>query len=250
MENSRIALIKSLVRRAETGVSPEYMEMARESRIFTDWAASLDPSFDVQGVTVTAVDFKGRNPSTESVMFVRLAVRTAGVPFDQVVELRGGTVVMLVVLRCEGVDYTVLVAQPRLPTGQARLKEVPAGMLDDGQFSGKAAQEIEEELGLVFAENELLDMTVFIYGDLNPELYFSPGLLDERARFFLARRKVTRAELTMLQGKSTGVGAEGEDIVLSVDLLSLMPTQVRDLKSIAAFWLYETVLAIEQRNAL
>jgi ADP-sugar diphosphatase len=144
MENSRIALIKSLVRRAETGVSPEYMEMARESRIFTDWAASLDPSFDVQGVTVTAVDFKGRNPSTESVMFVRLAVRTAGVPFDQVVELRGGTVVMLVVLRCEGVDYTVLVSQPRLPTGRVRLKEIPAGMLDNGQFRGKAAQEIEE----------------------------------------------------------------------------------------------------------
>lgn len=93
-------------------------------------------------------------------------------------------------------------------------------------------------------------MTVFIYGNEDPELYFSPGLLDERARFFLARRNVTRAELTMLQGKTTGVGAEGEDIVLSVDLLSLMPTQVRDLKSIAAFWLYETVLAIEQRNAL
>ena len=248
MENARIAFIKSLTQRAETGVSQEALEMARESRIFTDWVASLDPRFDVQSVKVTAVDFKAK-PSVENVMFVRLAVRVACVPFDQVVELRGGTVVMLVVLRCEGVDYTVLTTQPRLPTGLFRMKEVPAGMIDGGKFRGKAAKEIEEELGLVFAEDELLDMTVFIYGATNPSLYFSPGLLDERAHFYLARREVTRAELTALQGKATGIGAEGEDIILSVIPLSQLLAQVRDMKSIVVFSLFETVLAVEKTRA-
>ena len=248
MDNARIALIKSLTQRAETGVSEEALEMARESRVFTDWVASLDPGFDIQGVVVTAVDFKGK-PSAENVMFVRLAVKTADVPFPQVVELRGGTVVMLVVLHCEGVDYGVLVAQPRLPTGQRRMKETPAGMIDGGKFRGKAALEIEEELGLFFAEDELLDMTVFIYGKTNPSLYFSPGLLDERAHFYLARRKVTGAELVALQGKATGVASEGEDIILNIVPLSQMRTQVRDMKTIVALALYETVQAVEQTRA-
>jgi 8-oxo-dGTP pyrophosphatase MutT (NUDIX family) len=217
-------------------VSVEDLERARTSRIFKEWVDSLEPGFVVGRITITAVDSWGGG-----VRLVRLAIRTADVPFDQIVELRGGTVVMLVVLTCEGIDYTILVKQPRIPSGQWLFVEVPAGMLDDGQFKSTAMKEIGEELGLHFSEEQLTDLTERLPGDGPRELYFSPGLLDEKARFYLAKREVTRDELEALQGKATGKADEGEKIVLMVIPLADLPRYARDMKSITALWLYQNV---------
>lgn len=45
--------------------------------------------------------------------------------------MRGGAVAVLVVLDCNGKEYTVMCRQPRMPVGKANFPEVPAGMLDD-----------------------------------------------------------------------------------------------------------------------
>jgi len=41
----------------------------------------------------------------------------------------------------------LLTLQPRIAAGSLAFPELPAGMVDDGTFSGAAAKEIEEELG-------------------------------------------------------------------------------------------------------
>ncbi len=67
---------------------------------------------------------------------------------------------ILPVLICNDVQYTVMTVQPRLPTGQFDFVEIPAGMLDgSGNFIGVAAKELEEELKLKVAANELIDMS-------------------------------------------------------------------------------------------
>ena len=51
--------------------------------------------------------------------------------------MRGGSVGILVVLECDGTEYTVLTRQARVPMGTANLPEIPAGMLDgSGNFKG------------------------------------------------------------------------------------------------------------------
>ncbi len=214
-------------------------DMALESRIYTEWAKSLDPRFQVTEVRLQAVDFKGNKPSTENVLFVRLQAKFAkqGEPGirQTVVELRGGTAVMLPIFTV-GVKgfsqrFTVLVKQPRLATGNYELPEMPAGMIDGGTFGGAAARELQEELGVTFREDELVDLT--------PQggVYLSPGLLDEQARFYRAERAISIEELDAFQGKATGAVHEHEQITLWVVPLDEVVKHVRDAKALIALQL-------------
>ena len=57
-----------------------------------------------------------------------------------IVFMRGGAVGILVILECEGVEYTIVTYQARVPVGDHNLPEIPAGMLDgSGNFKGVAA---------------------------------------------------------------------------------------------------------------
>lgn len=57
-----------------------------------------------------------------------------------IVFMRGGAVGVLVILECEGVEYTIMTCQARVPVGDHNLPEIPAGMLDgSGNFKGVAA---------------------------------------------------------------------------------------------------------------
>ncbi len=214
-------------------VSVEHVEMAQQSTIFRRWLQSLDPRFAPSAINLQAVDFRGK-PSAGSVLFVRMLVKAANAPFNQIVELRGGTSVMLPILECEGQLYTVLVKQPRLAIGEYEAVELPAGMIDGGTFAGAAAKELEQELDLTFTEKELVDLTPVL-----GTIHFSCGLLDEDARFFLGHKNVSPKELRAMQGKATGVAEEGESITLWVVPLDQMIDRTRDGKAFIAWTLYQ-----------
>lgn len=84
---------------------------------------------------------------------------------------------MLLVLKTKGQpDKIILTLQPRIPVPHFSFPELPAGMLDgSGNFSGKAAEEIKEETGLIIKEDELIDMTELAYGDKWRGVYPSAG---------------------------------------------------------------------------
>mgnify|MGYP001613871791 CR=1 FL=1 len=145
---------------------------------------------------------------------------------------------MLPIFKCAGALYTVLVKQPRIATGDYELAELPAGMIDGGTFAGAAARELKEELGVTFTDNELVDMASSLPGSKGEEIYFSPGLLDEKARFYMVEREVSPDELGKFQGKATGLLAEGERITLWVVPLDAVPACVRDGKTFIALYLY------------
>ncbi|MEK7628078.1 MAG: NUDIX domain-containing protein [Patescibacteria group bacterium] len=188
-------------------VSVEHAGFAMISRIYRDWTASIRPDAGIERVTLDAVDFRGK-PSAENVLFVRMKVRTKGKPFDQVVQLRGNSVGMLVILIVDDKRYTVLTQQTRLPTG-GMLCELPAGMVDSGTFVGAAAKEIAEEVGFVFREQDLIPLS-------REPIYLTPGLLDEAMQFFAIEHHLTQAELDDIVGRVTGVAEEGEVITLKV----------------------------------
>lgn len=223
----RQTTVGGTVLEVETRAAPDddAISFALQSRIYQEWIAALDPRIDVKRIVIHDVDFKGK-PCVEKILFIRMGV-TFETPKDKlanagkaqgdklqqsygIAELRGGTSVMDIKLRCEGRLYDVLVKQARIPIGKLDAVEKPAGMLDHGgTFAGVAVNELGDELDLEFNEDDLIDLTK----ETGP-LCFSEGLLDEKARFFLGVRDVSKAELGAMQGKATGLLAENESIVL------------------------------------
>jgi ADP-sugar diphosphatase len=143
--------------------------------------------------------------------------------------------------------YVILTLQPRIAAGSLAFAELPAGMLDGGTFSGTAAREIEEEVGLKIPESELLDMTAMAVhksestgGErLQDATYPSPGACDEYIPIFLHQKRLPRGEIREIQGRLTGLRDHGERITLKlVRLEDLWKEAVRDGKTLAALALY------------
>lgn len=222
-------------------LSPEE-HYAVNSRMFQNWLTGINPELKLEKVTFTVIDFRShKEPSPESVMFIRLRVTLEDDPHVHIVELRGDSVAMLIRLKCtsDGRVYTVLVQQTRLATGSAQFTEIPAGSIDNGSFIGAASREIEEELGLVFSEDELRDITGPRV-DKNDGIHLSPGLLDESCRFFVAEKEVTTAEILELQGQLHGMADEGEHIkLLVVPYDDILIHCAKDAKSLLAYALYD-----------
>ena len=168
--------------------------------------------------------------------------------------MRGGAVAMLLILQPDDVPadsekdkHVLMTIQPRIAAGSLSFAEIPAGMLDDSaSFSGGAAEEIEEETGLVVKADELLDMSALALADEKSEeqlqkgIFSTPGGCDEFIPIFLYQKRIPRSELQEFQGKLTGLRDEGEKITLKVvKLENLWKEGARDGKTLAALALYQ-----------
>lgn len=205
---------------------------------------------------------------------------TPNVTLPGTIFLRGPSVAMLIVLipddaanahdddDVDDVDdaYVLLTVQPRIATGSLAFVELPAGMLDaDNNFAGKAAQEIEEELGLVIKEEELTCLTdkvaeirrqkqEDVKDDSQEEtlpfaMYPSAGGCDEYIKIFAHEKQVSRAQLREWQGKLTGLREEGEMITLKVvPLEELWLEGGMDAKALAALTMYTQLKQWEKKK--
>ena len=231
---------------AEPGINTA---LVADSKIFTDWCASIDPRFQIRAIHIQSVDMFGKN-----VGFIKLKAdvvdRTDGGFIPGIVFMRGDSVAILVVLECDAKEYAVLAVQPRVPSGLFASREVLAGMLDSGgSFAGVAAKELCEEGGDTFTltGDDLIDLNATTVCD--QPIHLSPGGSDEAMRFFAHRRHVTREELSALQGKATGHLEEGERIKLEIvplEDLDIIP----DGKTIIAASLYRRHRRLQALQAL
>lgn len=124
-------------------------------------------------------------------------------------------------------------------------------MIDgSGTFSGAAAKEIREEIGLELAESALTDLTKLCLSSsddnddkaerLQRGVYPSPGGCDEFVPLFLHQMRVPRSQLKEWQGKLTGLREHGEKITLKlVRLEDVWKEGGRDAKVLSAWALYE-----------
>ena len=217
---------------------------AIQSSLFKRWIATLDPSFVVHWIDIHYVDTVGF-PEKPHTLFIKLKAQvetTSGNQVPGIVFLRGGSVGILLVIECEGEEYTLLTLQSRFPAGHSAFPEIPAGMLDgSGQFSGVAARELEEETGLIISRNSLIDLTELAYGSRFQGIVPSAGGSDEFVRLFACFLKMTRSSLEALQGKITGVISEGETIALKVIPLRDLVWSTPDVKALSALTLYDAL---------
>ena len=161
-----------------------------------------------------------------------------------VVFMRGGSIGVLVILECDGEEFTILTNQARVPVGGHAVPEIPAGMIDGaGNFKGVAAEEIQEECNMVITEDELVDLTELAYGEEYRGVIPSSGGCDEFLRVFVFRRAVEPAVLSELQGRLTGLLEEGEYIKLQIIQLADMWKTTPDAKALSALALFDSLRA-------
>ncbi|KAF2112602.1 nudix hydrolase 14 [Lophiotrema nucula] len=252
---------------------------------FKDWLSNLQHNlalqdhedhafhsnrYELRSIEVNSFVMFGDNPGFIKIQAtVQNADDDGGLPGT--VFLRGGSVAMLIILQPDDVPegteedkYVILTVQPRIAAGSLAFPELPAGMLDgNGNFKGKAAKEIDEEVGISIPEEQLVDMTDDALKSTNisglwrkPEsksdpmdgikeqlwsaMYPSPGACDEFIRLYLHQKRLPRSSMEKLKGKQTGLRAEGEKITIKlVRLEDLWKEAGRDAKALAALALYE-----------
>lgn len=201
------------------------------------WVERNAEFLTVQSITVQSVDFFGSR-----VGFMKVKgdfLNSQGKPVPSIALLTGGTIVLLVVLSCEGKDYAVLVEQTRSAIGQSAFLELPAGMVDNHTFDGAAAKEMKEETGLEFQEEEMVDLTALLYGDDDPYIYFSPGRTDEEGKVYHVRRQITRDEMSHVHGRIAGSLEEHERTFVHLVPFSQIVHRTRDAKTLFSVMLHQ-----------
>ncbi|KAI9743390.1 MAG: hypothetical protein M1818_003236 [Claussenomyces sp. TS43310] len=227
-------------------------------------AASRDHEFHghpyiLRGIKVQSVDRFGGG---ERLGFVKLIAdikndKNESLPGS--VFLRGPSVAMMVILQPNDVEegsetekHVLLTLQPRIPAATLAMPELPAGMVDGGTFSGSAAKEIREELGLEIPEEQLTNLTELsiLHGDEKGEripraVFPSAGGCDEYIPIFMHTRRVPRSQLKEWTGRLTGLRDHGEKITLKlVRLEDLWQEGARDAKALGAYALYQGLKSV------
>ena len=228
----------------EYSFSPEIAEADRpvvlESRIYREWLEASQKKFVVTKVHFSSVDFlrKGRQP-----LFIKLTATATlpdGRPVHGIVLVRGNAVGILVVLRCEGKKYLLLVRQPRFAISEQASLEIPAGILDwTGDYRKVALSELKEEAQIDAEESELIDLMDFWYQGKSDGFAASCGLLDERIRLYAVERDVTPEQLRAMDGKDQQYTEEIEWIRTEVLPYEEAARQFVDGKNLIALFLYE-----------
>lgn len=140
--------------------------------------------------------------------------RATGKPIPAIVFLRGSAICVLLIVECieTGVKYVVLTNQARVPLGQYRFTELPAGMDDknDGPV-GRALDEVFKETGI-----KLVKADLHMLGEWAP----SAGGCDERIVSFAAFKRLPRALITTILSHLHGEEAEHESIAVSMMTLA------------------------------
>ncbi|QHO02916.1 Nudix hydrolase 14 [Arachis hypogaea] len=110
-----------------------------------------------------------------------LALRQVLIQVPGIVFARGPVVTVLMLLESDGETYAVLTEQARVPTGRIIL-ELPAGMLDDdkGDFVGTA---VEEETGIKFKLEDMVDLTAFLDSSTRCRFFPSPTVDYKRPTY-------------------------------------------------------------------
>lgn len=205
---------------------------------FCSWVSRLEVGLRVTSIYIQSVDYFG-----DKVGFIKMQVTATdpdGSPLPGIVFLRGDSVTVFVVLGCEGREYAAFAVQARVAVGQLHFMEIAGGMCDhNGTFTGQAAIELQQELGLKIQQADLVDLVSEASRGQMPSLFPSHGACDEALTIFLYRASISREALKRLEGRQTGAHEEGEKIRVRVVPLEDVPFLSRNETAWLAWLLYE-----------
>jgi len=207
---------------------------------FIKWVYDLTKQkFNVLGIEIRDVFMFGKNVGF---VFAKAdipldPVNPSGTKIPGVAFIRGGAVGILTLIKSRKTNqlYSLMTVQSRVPIGKMSFVEIPAGMLDTSHnFAGVAAQEMKEETGLTPTESDLIHLT---------NMFPSAGGCDEVIGLFCYGITMSEEEISVLQGKCTGLRDHGESIKLLVSPLETQVETCEDGKFLSAFAKYNIFLS-------
>lgn len=237
----------------EYSFSDEILEEDRtavlSSELFKSWLTRTEKKFIVSKIHFSSVDFRFSNHAPLFIKLTATATLPDGKPVHGIVLVRGNAVGVLVVLRCEGKPYLLLVRQPRFAISETESLEMPAGILDwSSDYRKVALSELEEEAMIHATDDELIDLTGFYTDGKLDGHAGSCGLLDERIRLYAIERNVSAKELRRLDGRTQEYTNENEWIKTVVLPYEEAGKLFTDSKNLVAMFMYERYLAAQGRH--
>lgn len=224
-------------------------ECILNSVIYQDWLRSVSDKFVVNAVRFDSVDYFSKKHVPLFIKLTATATLPDGKPVHGIVLVRGNAVGVLVVLRCGGKPYLLLVDQPRFAIGEPHSLEIPAGILDWSKDYRKVAlSELKEEALIDADDSELIDLTGFWHEAGVAGFAGSCGLLDERIRLYAIEREVTEKELHSLGDRTQEYMDENEWIKTRVYPYEEAAHKFIDGKNLIALFLYERWLSAQGRK--
>ncbi|KAL0212154.1 hypothetical protein RCL1_005780 [Eukaryota sp. TZLM3-RCL] len=226
----------------DSSLSEDLIKTVLSSDPFQLWLSELDSDVELHNIHFQSVDRFG--PRIGFVKF-KADVSVKGVKVPGIVFCRGPAVAIFIILECEGKEYVLLVEQARIPVGKSKVLEIPAGMIDErGVFKGTAAQEVQEETGIVINEEHLVDLYETVSnsrGASFPGLYPSPGGCDEYIKLFLYKKHISSQDFSDLNGRLAGLQDHGEVITVKLVPLEDVVYVTNDAKALSALLLYKYI---------
>lgn len=207
---------------------------------FEKWYTGLDENLLVKDIHIQSVDRFGNGKigfiKFKSTIYRKDIPNSRSIP--GIIFMRGPSVAILIVLKCNNQCYTILTRQARTAIGSSNFPEIPAGTFDGDHFKGVASNELKEEVGLSIEEKDLVDLTKTAYKDNFKGMYPSPGACDEFIKLYLYEKEISEEELKQYEGKATGVSTSGEYITLQVCKLDDVWRITPDSKTLCSIFLY------------
>lgn len=187
--------------------SIEEQNKLKESQKWILWISNLKNNFIVNDIFVYKIHMFGEN-----VGFVHVEVNCTDLEGNNVpgiAFIRGNSVSILTIIvnSDNNEKFVLFTEQSRVPAGK-KLLESPAGMIDEGEPSVKALEELKEEVGLdIFNNSKLIKLS----GG-----YTSPGGIDEYVDIYVYELSLNSEEIMTLNGSITGNKSENEIIKLKI----------------------------------
>lgn len=218
------------ITRKKSNVSEAEQKALMKSNKFKTWKLSLDHlTFEFHSVMIESVMMFGSKLGFAMLNVDCVNRRTKTKP-PGIVFLRGHSVCILTLLKCEEQLHMVLTHQPRVAIGGMML-EIPAGMMDEKHhFSGVAARELKEETGILLKQDDLTYLGYF---------YPSPGACDERIICYSVVVEKTVKEMKEMEEKMYGNEKEHEEIHLMIVPFNMKNViETRDAKAMTCALMY------------
>lgn len=213
-----------------TNISDEVFLKATESTVFRKWKNKVVDNFDVSEIIIHNVFMFG---SRVGFIIVEAKATLNGKFVPGIAMLRGDSVSIMPVLKCNGKEYTTLVVEPRIPVGNPKLPALPAGMVDNDTVQCAAIKELGEEIGtdIDIDESKLIDLGKYP---------LSAGGCDENIQLYAFEYNITQDQLDSLDNRQNGVGTENEQITVKViDFDSVPNIQGIDARSVLSYYLWK-----------
>lgn len=194
----------------------ELSQRVLKSRKFQDWQGRIETNGNrIKRLDILSVVSRGG--SGYYAAFLDALLETPeGTEIPRCIVLRGESVLVIPVFRCreDGLLHTLMVEQRCICDGALHLG-FPAGNAELNQDDLRllACQEVEEELGIALAPEELIPIS-------DTPISINASLTDDLVHFYYFLREVPFCWLREMEGRMTGCHSEGEFIKVKMLTLS------------------------------